>query len=749
MPQQTKHFYEFGRFRIDTEDRLLLKDGEVVQLAPKVFDILLVLVEKGGRVLDKDELMQKVWADTFVEEGNLARNVSTLRKALGESEEGRQYIETIPRRGYRFVASVKEISADMVLVRESSRLTIEQEETLETPDDPTTQSDAQRNALQAQTAEQVLKLVPETAQSVTQWVVPETQTLAALQTARAVGQQTKAKFKLWWLVFGLLVVAALISIFYLGRITAHAPLPTFHQLTFRRGYVWSARFASDEQTIIYSARWEDKPSELFTTRPETPESRPLGLADMGVLAISKTGEMAVLLKPSIGFSVRGTLARMPLTGGAPREVLNNVQSADFSPDGKELAVSHWESTTLRIEYPIGKTLYEAKPPEWLSSVRVSPKGDRIAFLDYTAARFDDRGAVAILDLEGNKKIISREYTSAYGLAWSATGDEIFFAASEDDLNNSIRAVTLSGKERVITRAAGRLLLHDVSPAGKVLATREDGRIGIVALPPTETREKELSWLDGSWLRDLSVDGKTILFDEEQTGGGATGAVYIRKTDGSPAVRLGEGHAVALSPDGKWALAHLRYSKPRRIVLYPTGAGEARVLISDATNYREQGYWFPDSKHVLLFAKEPDHESRLYIQDIDGGEPRAILQEGLNGKLISPDGKFILAGNRQKKTAIYPVEGGEPIPLVGLAGGDNIVGWSTDGASIYIAQGSMPVTLYKLNYKTGQKELLKEIFAPNIAGLFDINGLFVTPDGKSYAYTYSNTLSDLFIIDGGK
>src|ERR1044071_9055877 len=123
-----KQAYEFGPYRLDAAQRLLRKEGKVVPLPPKVFDILLAFVERSGRVLDKDELMQEVWPDTFVEEGNLARNVSTLRRALGESEDGHQYIETIPRRGYRFVARVKELSDGTLIVRERSRVTIEQEE---------------------------------------------------------------------------------------------------------------------------------------------------------------------------------------------------------------------------------------------------------------------------------------------------------------------------------------------------------------------------------------------------------------------------------------------------------------------------------------------------------------------------------------------------------------------------------------------------------------------------------------------
>ncbi len=723
MDKQRKPLYEFGGFRLNSEDRLLFRDDEVVPLAPKVFDILMVLVEKSGRVIEKDELIQEVWADTFVEEGNLARNVSTLRKALGESDTERPYIETIPRRGYRFVMPVREVFDQAMLVRERTRITIEQEETH--IDEP---SDKGR-----QTAPLVRPAGSLNGQP------------AMATTAAAIKPQ--ARFKLEWVLAGLLIAVLLTLTFFIGKQTGSIPPPTFQQLTFRRGYVWSARFAPDKQTVIYSAIYDGKPVELFATRAETSESRPLGLTDMAVLAISKSGEMAVLLRPTITYSTRGTLARMPMTGGAPRELLTNVQDADWSPDGKELAVIHWENGLGRIEYPLGHVLYEAKAPEWISSIRLSPRGDQIAFLDHPSARFDDRGYVAILDLQGNKKIISREYTSVWGLAWSAAGDEIFFTASDKDFNNGVRAVSLSGKERGVTNATGRMQVLDIADNGKALVMRDDGREGIACGSAGEEKERDLSWLDYSWLRDISADGKIILFDEEGSGGGDKAGVYLRKTDGAPAVRLGDGHAIALSPDGKWGLAHLRFAKPRQIVLYPTGAGEARVLISDATNYIEAGTWFPDSRRVLLLVREPGHEARNVIQNIDGGEAQPILQDGLTGRWISPDGNQLIATGRGKPRAIYPIAGGEPRPIKGLEDQDTILGWSQDGNSIYAAQNArLPVKIFKVNSISGQRELVKEITALNAAGLFSVDSLRITADGKAYAYGYSNYLSQLFLAD---
>jgi TolB-like protein/Flp pilus assembly protein TadD len=110
MQKQIKRIYEFGAFRLDTGERLLLRDGEPVPLTPKVFDTLVVLLQKSGHMVGKDELMKEVWADSFVEEGNLTQNISVLRKVLGENFDGRAYIETVTRRGYRFIADVRELA---------------------------------------------------------------------------------------------------------------------------------------------------------------------------------------------------------------------------------------------------------------------------------------------------------------------------------------------------------------------------------------------------------------------------------------------------------------------------------------------------------------------------------------------------------------------------------------------------------------------------------------------------------------
>ncbi|MEN3331689.1 MAG: eukaryotic-like serine/threonine-protein kinase [Blastocatellia bacterium] len=764
MMKPAKRLYEFGPYRVDTTDRLLLKEGKVVPLPPKVFDILLAFVERSGRVLDKDELMQEVWPDTFVEEGNLARNVSTLRRALGEGEGGHPYIETIPRRGYRFVAKVKELSDGTLIVRERSSVIIEQEE----EHDAASTIDANRAddevtpvALANAGSAPPVSLLDNhawpvaTASALPQSLMPAP--AAEKQAALALAAQTQAtarRINRWLLVAiaGVLIAVAMLASYLIGKRAGHNEPPRFQQLTFRNGTIAAARFAPDSRMIVYAALWEGRPSELFTSLPGTPESRPLDLKNMSLLAISSAGEMAVLLNPTINFTSRGTLARMPLTGGAPREVLTGVSDADWSPGGKDLAVIHYDKGQCRLEYPIGNVLYERDTSGWLSEVRVSPAGDWIAFIDHPVERFDDYGIVMMVDLKGNSRKLSKAYLSARGLAWSPAGDEVWFTADEDTLNHGLRAVSLQGKERLIARVPGRLNLQDISKDGRLLVTREDGRIGMRALAPGEAAERDWSWLDGSWLRDISPDGRTLLFDEENTATDKTPTVYVRRTDGSPAVKLGDGNAVSLSPDGRWALANQRYTSPPRFVLLPTGAGEMKAIDSGEIEWRETGMWFPDSRRVVLMGKEPGHKRRSYVYDLEHNELRPLTQEGTVVMLLAPDGKHVLAGeigSNNQKVEVHSLEGGESRPFLALESQDIPISWSADNQAIFTVQRGMPVKVSKINLTTGRREPWKELMPPDPAGLLYIHEPSLTTDARGYGYTYFRVLSQVYLIENVK
>ena len=452
----------------------------------------------------------------------------------------------------------------------------------------------------------------------------------------------------------------------------------------------------------------------------------------------------------------GTLARAPLAGGAPRPVLEDVESADWSPDGTSLAVVRNVSGRERLEYPIGKVLYETSGG-WISYPRVSPKGDYVAFIDH-ANQGDDGGSVAVVDLTGNKKKLTRDWYGTGGLAWSANGEEVWFTASELGVDHYLSAVSLAGKERLVARIPGTLVIFDIWHDGRVLLARVGRRREVMALQEGETKERDLSWLDYSYPADLSADGKTVLFDEEGVGGGVqygnskelTYAVYIRNTDGSPAIRLGEGVADALSPDQKWVIVQTPGS-PEQLRLLPTGAGETQPLTNDSINH-QWARWFPDGKRFVFSGNEPGHGVRLYTQDLSGGTPKAISPEGVDATAfaVSPDGQLVVGTGPDEKGYFYPTAGGEPRVVNGLEPGDIPIIWNQDGRSIYLYRtGEVPAKVYQLELATGKKTVRQQIVPVDTTGVSTIGPIHTTPDGKTYVYGFHRTLGDLYLVEGLK
>ena len=572
------------------------------------------------------------------------------------------------------------------------------------------------------------------------------------QSAQAVLPVMENERRVRWLkpvAAGLATVLLSAASFVAGRRGTDRPIPEFKPLTFRRGIIDAARFAPDGRTIVYAARWEGKPAEVFSTQPGSPESRSLDLKDAFLGGISPSGEMAVLLRrpPRPG----RTLARVPLGGGAPRDVLDNVNAADWGPDGSSFVVVRRSGSRLRLEFPIGKVLYESAGN--IQNPRVSPRGDLVAFTDHPIVG-DNRGDVAVVDLAGKKTTLGAGWEDLVGLAWTPDGRELWFTASAWGTDHVLYAVTLSGRQRLVARVPGNLVLADISRDGGVLLSHGTTHPVILGLAPGETKERDLTWLDFSIAADISRDGKTLLFSEQGFAGGPQYAVYIRGTDGSPAIRLGKGNAQALSPDGKWALA-IDLAPPPKLVLLPTGAGEPHSLPRHTIQDFQWAGFFPDGKRILFAGSEPSRGSRLYVQDLAGGPPRAITPEGVSAtanfsNTISPDGQAVV-GSTDVESKIYPVAGGEPRPIPGLEPDEIPICWGADGRSLYVGSdfGVMPVKVHRLDLSSGRRELWKELAPPDLAGVPRLTAIGLTPDARSYVYVYISRLTNLYLVEGLK
>jgi Tol biopolymer transport system component len=523
---------------------------------------------------------------------------------------------------------------------------------------------------------------------------------------------------------------------------------TFRQMSFRPQAIFQAAFMPDGETIVYSAAPEGNVPELFTIRPEYPEPRPLGLpARTHLLSISSKGELAILTNARYVAQrlFAGTLARVSLGGTAPREILEEVRQADWSPDGSELAILRVAEGKDRLEFPIGRVLYETAG--YLSDLRVSPRGDRVALLEHPRP-WDDRGSVIVVDRAGKRTFLSGDYSGEEGLSWSQTGDEVFFTAGTNGRALTLYGVDLSGRRRIALSGAGGLTMHDVSRTGRWLVTRDDVRTEISVLAPTASAERDLSWLDASTDPFLSPDGTMLLFSNQSASGGPNYGVCLRRTDGGPVVPLGEGRDWGLSPDGKWALAIVH--TPPQLVIYPTGPGETRHLPrGDLEAYQTAG-WFPDGKSVLVCGNEAGRASRCYAQDVSGGLPRPVTPEATTKGIVSPDGQQILYSKPDGTWLVQRVGGGTAQTAPGLTTHDQIIRWSADGRSVYVYNPTrVPFRLERLDLASGFRVLMREIAPADRTGVLWIIWASLTDDTRSYAYSYQRMTSQLFVVEGAR
>jgi eukaryotic-like serine/threonine-protein kinase len=542
---------------------------------------------------------------------------------------------------------------------------------------------------------------------------------------------------------GLLAVTAITASIALAGIEGHAE-PTYRRVTFSRGTIPSARFRPGSAEVVYDTIIDGQARELFATVPGTSEARSLEIRGAELLAVSASGDMALSLNRRLvrGYVGTGTLAVMT-EGRVPREVLDDVHWADWASDGTALAIVREVRGRTRLEFPINTVLFETSG--WIGDPRFSPDGTRIAFVDHPV-NGDESGRVMVKERDRLPRVLSAGWSSIVGLAWSASGREVWFTAEDGDGTRALRAVDLRGRHRVVAHAPGRLRLLDISRDGRVLLARDDLRLEAHGLSPGDAEERNLSWLDWSLARDISDDGTRLLIVEYGEGAAGVPDIYMRPMDGSPPARLGGGSGMALSPDGQRVLSMW----DGRLSLLPVGAGEVTTLPTRGLRYHPWAGFFPDGRRVVFTGTEAGRATRVYVQQIPDGLPTPISPEGFrlaSPDAVAPSGDVVVAIGEGEGLFLCPTTGGMPRPLPGAVPGEAVARWDRDGRSILVFESvRIPARLFRLRLDGG-RELVKTIAPHDLAGAIGVHRLVMTPGGGGYAYTLERQLSDLYVATG--
>jgi len=542
---------------------------------------------------------------------------------------------------------------------------------------------------------------------------------------------------------GAIAIAA-IGVFVWTRFEPSEP-PAYRQLTFRRGDVSGARFTPDGN-IAYSAAWEGGQHELYSARVDSIEARNLGIASRELLAVSSTGNLALIVRAN---EISGILAVVSISGGAPREIATDVVAADWSPDGSKLAVvRRMNNGQYQIEYPLGSVRY--KSPTRIRDLRVSPDGSMLAFR-LREARLGKAFGLVVLDAQ-NKTTKLGAWTNAKGLAWTPNGRRIVFASNENG-STELRTATTSGKIQLLGRFDGFVKLHDISPNGALLITRDDYREGIMARAPGADRERDLSWFDGSGGSDISPDGQLLLLSEFGEAGGPHYSAYIRPMNGDAAIRISDGYGVSLSPDGTSALVILP-GTPVRLAIVPLGAGETRLVDRGDIEDYEFASWLPDGKTIVFTGRTAKSAMRIYRQSAAGGPPVPIggpeVRLAQASRPASPDGKWLVVRSDDGSVVIMPSDGNGPARKLPLEGQFRPISWTSDGREIFVYhEADLPAKLYRVNAETGEMRLVRELMPADAAGVDRVTDVVITPDDRAYAYGVVRNLSTLFVSTGWK
>lgn len=697
MSAQNRHVFEFGPFRLDAEERVLWRDGQPVPLTGKAFDTLLVLVEHRGHIVGKEALMREVWPDSFVEEGNLSFNVSMLRKALGEDAHRPQFIETVPRRGYRFIADVSETCNDgaelIVRARTWSSILIEEEEagtnaSASIADGGLRLADA---ALVSETPAARLPVAKRAAEASHRWKIVAALGVALLATVGIFVAASK---------FGGLDRSDQTKDG--GRAAAPFAVTKQTKLT-QTGIIWTAALSPDGKYVAYVIRQQGLEGMWLrqVATGSTQQLIPPAAFHYAGLAFSRDGNYLYFgrLNGEGDLSPRG-LYRMPALGGVPVKVLEDIDAGPaISPDGSRLAFARnsrsLDESALMIANADGtgaRKLATRKLSERVWYLAWSPDGRRITV---SAGNSSTGGPdISLLEVgveDGIERVISSQrWASPAVLAWLPDGSGLLVSAREKDESTPIWYLSHpEGEVRRITNDSNHYVLAGVTAnSGSLLAIQQVLIANVWTMPVSAlSRATQITHGTGMYTHIRWTPDSKILYSSPASG---SPDMWLMDANGTSQQQLtldaGGDYASAVSPDGRYVL----FTSNRRgaFNIWRMGVdGSDPVQLTNGSGEYSSAVT-PDGRWVLYISVR---DRTTWKVPIEGGQPVFVSDKYRSGVVVSPTGKWLAYWRRDTqpgspyRIAVAPLEGGPPAKIFDLAPDTDLengdLRWTPDGRAL--------------------------------------------------------------------
>ncbi|MGI9073960.1 MAG: winged helix-turn-helix domain-containing protein [Bryobacteraceae bacterium] len=716
--RRSRRTFRFAEFELRSETGQLSKHGTRIKVQTKPIQVLEALLAKPGQLVTREELCRKLWpAGTFVDfENGLNTATNRLRTALGDSAEAPRYIETLPRLGYRFICPVVEIEEN-----ESAAIAPNAGPQLETQgvDAPSAGSRSSYTHISAN---------PRT---------PE------VQSASPRSYRLRRFFQLAALSILVLAVIALI----LGYVRSKAPgmhrQPIFGQLTFRAGVIGSARFAPDSKNVIYTAKWGGSDRHTYLVDLKNSQSRTLGVAPGALASVSRNGDLAFVSRNPSVWNGPVRLSRVSLNGGAAQVIAEGTKAADWAPNGRELAIVRETEPDSVLEFPVGNVVYSSHG--CIDGLRVSPDGDQVAFLEHPV-RDDDAGHVRLVDKKGNTRVLTEDWSSAEGLAWSPSGNEVWFTASKKGAARALYAVSKTARIRQLSDARSSLRLLDISSTGRALVAIDDIRMTLMGAPGIDSPERDFSYSDLSHVDDISSDGNFVLFTEGGNGGGQHYATYVHDLKARTSFRIASGRGLAISPDKKSVLS-IDPQDRTRLTLTSIASQRASNVLGDGFEY-QWAKFLPHGKTLLVGGAFPGEILTICTQSLEGGKPIPVNElPYMDFIAVSPDGLRMAGATTSGALLLFDL-GTHSARQISPGLNALPIAWTTNGKQLYAVTFRDSVyRIVKTNLQTSKIELWKTLPLGDQAGVIGLAGLAIAPATGAYAYSTSLDLSRLYLVDG--